>query len=342
MDDDLLFQGRRLTIEGTVKGDVFVFAQEVELKGRIEGELFAFAQRVAVLNTILGPARIFAQEATIKGQVRGNLTFMGSDFHLEGCCGRDLSVKSGKASINGFIQRDLGLKADRAVLNGPIGRHAYVRCQKLILGSSAKVSGNLNYQTPAMMEVPPSTVPEDRVRWQPLPQHDGSRWKHWLGRISLLAKIFTFLSSILIGILAIALFRRSCLDIVAAARTRPGRSLGWGVLWLVALPILTVILAITIIGLPLSLFLAMLYIVVLYLSAILFSLLLGQLILSRFLSRDISPYLAFITGAVVLTLGLQIPVLNIMIKIFVLVLMSGAFIASRYLVYQKLRQEDKI
>ena len=342
VDDDLFAAGSKVIIEGTVKGDVFAFAGEVVVRGRIEGELFAFAGDVTIEDTVLGPARIFAGNVTVNGYVAGNISVFGGKVELRGTAGRDASIRSGQAQISGTIVRDLGLQAKQAVLSGTVGRDAFVRTQLLSFGPQASVLGALNYRSPSKLEIPAGLVASGRVMWQPLPKEKGSGIRQTLKRFAVFIGILSFLSTLLIGFIALAVFRKACQDIVDHVNGHFWPCLGVGILWLLGVPVAVAMLLVTLIGIPLAAFLAMLYMVVLYLASIIFGLLLGQRIFGLLKRPDISPYLAYLVGLIVLSVLFLVPVLGIMVKVFVLVLAGGAVVASRYDFLVQLRSGGRI
>jgi hypothetical protein len=59
-------------------------------------------------------------------------------------------------------------------------------------------------------------------------------------------------STLVLGLLLVTLFPRAAQATVAAARARPGPSIGWGLLLAIGLPVLSVLLLFTILGIPLA------------------------------------------------------------------------------------------
>jgi hypothetical protein len=335
IDDDLFVACKKIVIEGTVKGDVFAFASEIEVRGRIEGELFAFAGKVSLKDTITGPARIFAGEISQTGYVGGNFMAFGGKVSMPGTLGRDALIKCGKAVITGAVGRDLGIEGDRIAVSGAVGRDAYLRAKKdLDLGPALAIGRDLSYKTLAKMDLPQGIMVAGQSKWtrMPVEREHGARHGGFNG-FKLFFRWMAFLSALVAGLILIALTRKQSLAIASEMRGNFWKSLGLGALWIIAVPLCGLIVALTIIGLPLALFSGFCYFVLLYLSIIYFSLMLGKLIFDALKKPETSPYGAFLLGLVLVNIVFLIPFLGGLVKLFAMATGGGAalFVFARSL-----------
>jgi len=109
------------------------------------------------------------------------------------------------------------------------------------------------------------------------------------------------------------------------------RSLSLGFLFLVCLPVAAVMLAITLLGVPLGLLTLLGWLVLLYLSKIFVALAVGEWLLARLRGGRISaPLLSLATGLLLLTFVTLIPYAGFLIKIMIVSLGFGAFFITAY------------
>ncbi|MCK5063563.1 MAG: hypothetical protein KAI51_04005, partial [Candidatus Aenigmarchaeota archaeon] len=113
-------------------------------------------------------------------------------------------------------------------------------------------------------------------------------------------------------------------------RTRTLISIISGITGLIIIPILSILIIITIVGIPISLMMLALYIMGLYLSKIFISVTLGQYILKISGRKKQTKYLCLIVGLVALELLFVTPYIGSLAKMITLPLGFGALIIARY------------
>lgn len=133
-------------------------------------------------------------------------------------------------------------------------------------------------------------------------------------------------STLVLGLVLLLLAPRLDAASVRALRGRPGTTIGFGLLLLVLLPIVAVLLFVTIVGIPLGLFLLLALALVYSIGYVVGTLALGRLGIKETTSR----YLAFLTVWGVLRLIALIPFVGGLAWLVVTVLGLGAiWVAAR-------------
>jgi hypothetical protein len=127
-------------------------------------------------------------------------------------------------------------------------------------------------------------------------------------------------SGLIIGLLLLALAPRAMAASLAVARERPGPSVGLGLLVAVGLPVLSVAVLFTVLGIPLGL-LGLLSLTLLYsLGYVVAALALGRALIKE----PTSLYLAFLAGFAMLRLVGLIPALGGLVTLLATALGLGA------------------
>ena len=235
------------------------------------------------------------------GQSVSTAVSFNGDATIEGTVTETLVVFNGGATIRGTVRQDV------VVFNGPI-----------VVESGARVGGDIvSRETPRVADGADVqgkiTGVAARFDWEDVGL--GGRFAWWLGY-----SISTLILGLLLLLFAPGLDRA----VSEAARRRLGGSVGLGVAVFVLTPIVAVILMVTIVGLPLGLFLllalALLYTVG-YVS--------GAHAIGRFIVKQPSSrYVAFLVGwAIVRVLGL-VPILGGLVWTLVTILGLGALVVA--------------
>ena len=115
------------------------------------------------------------------------------------------------------------------------------------------------------------------------------------------------------------------------------KSLGSGVLLLIAIPLIALILMITVIGIPLGLIVLFAYIVILYISKIFVGLAIGRPIVTYAKKESSSPYWHLVVGLIVIALATKIPLVGFLISIVVVLAGLGAL----FMTWKSMSDESK-
>jgi hypothetical protein len=107
-------------------------------------------------------------------------------------------------------------------------------------------------------------------------------------------------------------------------RTRPLRSLLAGVVVLIAIPIVIAILLITLIGIPLAVVLTAAYVIALVLSGAFVSYRIGLWVFDRLHRTGVSRWSAMIVGALLVSLGVSLPMVGWLVALAVVLTGAGA------------------
>ncbi|WP_132059159.1 bactofilin family protein [Halorussus amylolyticus] len=293
IDDDLTAFAGTVMVRGTVEGDLTAFAGNVFVEGEVNGNLNAFAGNVRINGTVAGDANAAGGNVFVSqdGRVDGELEAGAGNVVLEGEVGEDARLGAGTITV-----------APTASVGGDL-----VYDGDLDLADGATVEGEVRQSDDLEVGVTPPIVPG------------------WLGWA------YGLLVNLLLGAVVLAVFPTFSRDLAERAVGDPLRSAGVGLLLFVAVPILLVLFAITIIGIPLSLFGALLYALALWLAGVYGAFAAGTWAVS--LADADSKWLALVVGVVGVALLSRIPILGGLIQFVVLLLGLGALalaVRNRY------------
>jgi hypothetical protein len=196
-------------------------------------------------------------------------------------------IFNGNATVGGTVERSLLVFNGRTEITGTVAEDVVVFNGDVVLRSGARVGGDVvSLRAPQI---------EDGATVGGEVQDLQTRWDYWdatfIGRLGWWLA-FT-VSSLVLG-LGLLLLASSGLDSVAirALRERLGATIGFGLLVFVLLPVIAVLLLVTIVGIPLGLFLLLALALIYSIGYAIGALALGRLVVKPPTSR----YLAFLAG----------------------------------------------
>ena len=326
----LFAAGETIIVNADVDGDVFAAGQTITINGKINGDLLAAANIIRINGSVSGDARCAAAEVNIKGELGQSLTAAAAKIsQLEGSkVNRDVLAFAKEVTLSGEVGRQVLGSGETIRLNGPVGSDVHLwSVNELKVEPAANIAGNLAYGSTKQAFVAPEAKISGTTKWeQILPRetvrHEGFNW---------LAMLAWFAAGVLVwGILAL-LFPGVWGKLSQTVRQSPWPALGWGLLLLLVTPLVSLLLLITIIGIPLSLALITAYAMLLYAGKIIVGDTIGRILAGRFgWEKRVHHIFPFMIGLAGLTLLARIPVVGFFISIAAACLAIGAVSLTFY------------
>ncbi len=251
LQDDLYMAGGSVVSAGTVRGDFVAAGGTILVNGPVTGDLMIGGGNITVTSDINDDVRIGGGQVTLQGNVKGDVLIGGGQVVLAGeRITGDIAVAGGTVRIESAIGGDARIAGGDIYLNAPIAGNVEIEAEKLTLGPRAVLAGNLSYRAAdaATLQdgavVRGETTFNERVGREEAEAGLAAFFTFWL-----VAKFFMLLvGSLLIGMA----FQRYSREIVATAALQPILEFGRGLITVIALPIISLILIATIIGIPLG------------------------------------------------------------------------------------------
>ena len=296
VNTDLFVFANFTRIDGTVNGDLYVWSNEVEINGHVTGDVIAFSRETRVNGTIDGNIRSYSQTLNINGNIGKNV-LVGCELFEMGSTGKvggSVTLGSANAMIAGAIARDITAAAGDATLNGSVGGDVKLRGDNLHIGPDANVKGALSYRgrNPASVD-PQAKLASPLVFTQLKTGPDYESWPYYRHRVEFWAAAFLFG---LVLVLVVPRFFARGLE--TSKNFLP--SFGFGILFLIATPIVAAIVCITLVGLPLGIATFLLWLIAVYASQVFVASWLGDILLGS----------AIGTGALLARLALGLAILH--------------------------------
>jgi cytoskeletal protein CcmA (bactofilin family) len=336
IDDSLLATADTVRIDGTINGDVIAVGRLVEVRGKIKGDLITGAQRIDISGAVDGNIFSWGQNVEVSGQAAGNVYGWAQSFHLPqaGRIAGGLVLGGADVTLDGNITRGADVFAGTADLGGEIGRNLYFAGGTLNLAPPARVGGNLGAYVRRSQDVRIASGVTVGGKTEITLRVGKSRF---LQPKFYFWQAVSFVGALVIGWLMLVFAPGFFHEAVQAIRSSAGRSLGLGFAVLVATPVAIIILAITLIGLPVAFFGLGLYAAALYLAKIFVGVFLGRTLDKTPDMTTARAFLALLVGLLIIYVAVQIPYgIGFLAHLAVFCFGLGAFTWRLYRTYRPL------
>lgn len=280
-------------------------AGSVVVRGTVTGDISGVAGHVHVTET---------------GQVDGSIEAAAGAIRIDGTVAGDVATGSGHTEITDTAQigGNLDLGTGYLIVDGQAAGDVRASAERITLGPNALVGGEFRYDAPSFSQDPASTVEGGVVQDSELGGDTGGDFSvpSWLGIV------YGLLANLLLGVLLLVIFPSFAASVAARVADSPAMSGGIGLLTLIAVPILLVLVAISVVGIPLSLFGAVGFVAAIWIAIVLGQYAIGTWTLG--LAGVDNRWLALVVGLVGVALLGAIPILGGIVDLLVLLVGLGA------------------
>lgn len=347
IDDDVIIVGQSASVQGIVTGDLMAFASDVTVTGTVGGTIIAGAGTVDI--DVVGAQSVWigAGQARLSGNIDKNAVLAGGNlvFGEEGIIGKDLIAYGGKFNVHGSVQGTVKGSVGEFLMNGSSGAVS-INAEQASIQSGARVSGDVIIRSETEPFIAEDAVIGGDVQFTQIKDEEKKSAFALAPVIAFfitIIKFAVFIAKILVGIVLISISRTYVRRIMNTLTQKPWHSLGWGFIGVIVIPIAIVFLLAILIGYPFAVFGIYVYTILFFLSTIMVGLVLGEQIIRLFKKTgDISMYVSLVLGLVILGIIDFIPVLNFLVKIFVVLFGAGMVLIGTWNLFKDLRTKELI
>lgn len=307
--------GNEVTCEGMTARDVFVAGQDLYLDDfEATGNVFAAGNSVHIGESKVG-ADVFAagNEVKIEANTEGNVFGAGQVVKFTQDANAAAAMLAAQNIYYDGSSISASLSGDKVVFDGYVEGDISINASEIIIGEHARIGGKLD-ATSKTIEVSDDAVIADYA-WEPAKEDENvdsfakvSIWAKALERIT--SRFYWIPAMLLLTLVLCWLFGESLDGAKEAIKTKSGEMVLWGVLSWCLIPAVCLILAVTVIGLPLAAMICAVYVVLLCAGLTFAGASLGRLCFPK-----LHPILASVIGVAIIECLKIIPFLGVIVSI---------------------------
>lgn len=242
--DDVYKMENQVTINEAIDGNVYVIAREVKVQNAvIYGNLFVMAEEVQIVDSeIAGSVFAMGEKVSFSG--------MTNDLYA---CGSKVDIAS-----DSYVYRSAKVVSETANIDGNIGRDLYAGVNQLNVGENAQIAGTLSYFSAKEGNISEQAqiqnVEFTQEEYEEEEQNTIMDSVYEIASVAFQALIIALIIVFLVG--KFKTLKRT--DNIAGDFLK---STGKGALMLIFVPILSIVLMVSVIGLGFGMILLVLYII---------------------------------------------------------------------------------
>jgi len=321
VEGNMYVVSNNITIEGVVNGDLIALAQNITVKGRVVGDIISASQNLNIEGEVSGNIRSIANTASlVNTTVKRNVNLVGTNILISknSNINWDALVLARVVEMRGTVQGSLHGVADKLLISGDVNKDVsftinqnddYYQGEPIKITDDSNIKGDLNYSYNKNLNIDKSLI-AGAINFNKKDIENDWQKNIW----NFIIAVF---SALVVGLVFISISKKEMTIIQEKANSKYGKSLliGLGILFLT--PIVSIILMMTIIGIPLGFIMLILWFITLYFAQIMISLGLGKQIRERLFKAKKKNIMAdLIIGITVLYLLFSIPIFGGVITFF--------------------------
>ena len=328
--DDLYIIGGSVTSAGEIAGDLLGGGGNIVVSGDVGGDIMLGGGNVTILSNTDDDVRVGGGTIVLLGGIGGDLVIAGGQVNVGGSgVSGDAVIAGGNIRIDAPIAGDVVVEGGNVYINSAIGGNVKIKADKVTLGGSAVISGNLTYKAKKELEKEAGADVEGIFDYEIKPAKKEISKGVLTAMLSafVLWKFFALLASaLLIGMI----FRRYSNEVVKIATTRPILEVGRGLLLLAAMPVISILLFMTLVGVPFGVLGLLGFVMVLIFTWIVTPIIVGSVVYGYFSKEELEvSWKSTVIGVLVCTILGFIPFVGWLALKLLMLLTLGSMVALK-------------
>ncbi len=329
---DLYVGAGTASIAGVVRGDLSVGGGTVLYSGYTAGDILVGGGTVTLTGRANDDVRVVGGTVIVSGPIAGDLIVAGGQVRVESTASiaGDVLVGGGRVVFDGPVQGNVRVYGGQVDIESIVNGSVEAAADKLVIGPRARIRGDLIYRAPQRAVIANSAVIDGKTIYKETKDFAA------MGKTSVreavtaflgLWLILKFIMTLLIALIIALLFGNLAHELVYRVVHEPWWTVLMGFVLLVSLPVATLLICMTIVGIPIGILALLMYAFFILLSIPLASLICGvwAIKLIKKESTIAVTWQAAVLGALIYTVLGFIPILGWVVKLLFVLAALGAF-----------------
>lgn len=330
---DYFATGGSVEISGTVNGDVYIFAEQVTIDGLVNGDLLCCGGSIDISGRVTHNCRILGGQVLISGEIGKNATVAAGNLQLlsSAFLGGNLVATAGNVDLAAKIGSDATILASNLRVSSQINNDLQSYVGQMRITSRAVIGRNLDYRSnnPAWIEA--GATIHGTTTYHPSFVHElvkGTWIQSLLVGSKIVAILMNFFYTFVIGLILIKVFPKNLESALYELKKHPLKSFSYGLMLLILLPLASLLMLMTILGIPFALTLIALNIIGFYTAKVYCIIWASNWIFAKFKMRA-NRLPSFFLGLVIYFCLTPIPVFGTILAFVFMLLGLGAGVLSQ-------------
>lgn len=257
VNEDFYATASVIEISGLCRGDVYIAGTQILIDGVIEGDLICLCGSLQITGEIQGSLRGLCGQTLISGKIGKNTTLASAAFTSTPFSqfGSNVFLACSTADVSGFFLRDFFAGSNNIRFSGQTMQNAHLYSGTIRLNSNAEVKGFLEYSSSNPIDIQKGAVVGSII------EKKGANRLYSKSMIfnnimlgsKIAATLMNLFFTIMIGIILIKVWPNVFVRSLNNLKNHLAKSMIQGIVFLIAMPLIGLVLLITILGIPIAL-----------------------------------------------------------------------------------------
>jgi hypothetical protein len=339
IEDALFFKSsEKIKLTGKkILGEAYIAGEEVYLDNTVDSDLLVGGGSVEIKGILEKDLRVMGGVVTINAQVKGNVSVVGGTVVIGELAKLEKGLVAGGGDIQilGEVAGPVVVAGGNVFIDTKAQDYWQVWTANLKLGENFENLGNFSYHSKDEAQVPAQASMSAVLSYAPLSQEEfyfpqPETLSQTFKMIFSIGRVASFLFTLLIGGILLKILPKQIEEMLLVIKSNFLHLSLKGLLIIILIPIVAVIITLSIIGIPLAIFLFSFYWLLLFLAKILGCLVVGRYVLLQFNLGERRGW-ALLTGLVIYLGVGYFPIIGFLYRFLVL----SAAVAMIYLYLRK-------
>jgi len=268
---DLIIAGGTVTINDTVTKDILLIGGKVVFNGFAGDDIRCAGGNIRISKNVTGDVVVTGGGVIIDpGITIGGLLAAGGRITVDGNVNGEMKGVFGDLILNGNVSRDIDCRGGRITVNGAVGGKSVLSAKNIIIGNNAVFNGDVRYWTKKGSVDFKQSLKNSKAVYDPELQIITGEW-YYLGATTVFGLLWYLGMAFLMLLIIQYLFSATMKKAADAVFNNSLKSLGFGFLFFIAVPIAAIVAFITVVGVPVGLLLLFGYITLILLAMVITS-----------------------------------------------------------------------
>lgn len=334
---ELWLSAGRITLAGQAQDDLFLLGASdtmksdgtngvVTLAGECWNDVWALGNIIELSGKVHDHVRFLARTVTVSGSIVRSALLMGSAVHLTKTSqlDGDAWLMGENIIAEGTVQGRLTMMGQNATLAGTFGTNVHVMAQDIVVLPGTIIAGNLVYRSATELILDKDVKLGGQLIREPMPASPSGGLLAPLQ--SVLVQLWLFAAALVVGAIFFWLFPQVGQQAVVHLATSFWKCLLVGFFVLALSPMVCLLAAISLVGLPFSLLVMTALGMLMYLSKLVVAVYIGRL--GLFGRRQVRFVWAFFLGLLLLYIGTSAGVVGIIVWFLIVCAGTGSLVLT--------------
>ncbi|MGZ8557482.1 MAG: hypothetical protein ACXWWC_04085 [Chitinophagaceae bacterium] len=268
---DLIVAGGTIIINDTITNDILLAGGNVTFNGFAGDDIRCAGGKIYISKNVTGDLVVTGGNVIIeKGVSVGGLLASGGKITVDGDVNGEIKIASGDLTLNGNISKDIDCRGGKITVNGNISGKSVLAARKIVVGNNAVFNNDVRYWNKQGSLDFKQSLKNGKAIYDPSLRIQTGEW-YYLGAATVLGLLWWLGMALLMILIIQYLFSSTMKKTADTVFNHTLKSLGFGFLFFIAVPVAAVVSFITVVGLPIGMLLIFIYVTLILLATVITS-----------------------------------------------------------------------